>query len=32
VNLRKSWTSASVFSICDSAPPMQARLPAANGR
>ncbi len=32
VKRRSNWTSASVFSICDSAPPMQARLPAANGR
>ena len=32
VKRRNSWTSASVFSICDSAPPMQERLPAENGR
>jgi len=32
VKRRSSCTSASVFSICDSAPPMQARLPAAKGR
>jgi hypothetical protein len=29
---RNRVTRASVFSICDNAPPMQARLPAANGR